>query len=309
MASLEKADAIFLKKGEKGTMSIYPNKSLALLLLILACALSACDFFRKKEDNQGKDAIARAYGYRLFPEDLAGVVPKGASRQDSINITRTFIENWIRQRSVLHKAESNLDDDSKNVERQLEEYRNTLITYAYETELIRQRLDTVVSDAEVEDFYQKNQNNFELKDNIIKVIYLKLRKNSPKINKPREWYRSTSEKDRNLLTEYCHQYAVNYFLDDSTWLLFDDLLKEIPIKTYDKEQFLQNNRNIEIEDSSFIYFVSIKGFMIKNSTSPLSFERTNIRNMIINQRKLKLIEEMEKQSYEEAKKSGEAEIF
>jgi hypothetical protein len=86
-------------------------------------------------------------------------------------------------------------------------------------------------------------------------------------------------------------------------------LKEIPIKTYDKEQFLQNNRVVEIEDSSTIYLVNIKGFMVKNSVSPLSFERNNIRMIITNQRKLKLIEQMEKQAYEDALKSNDVEVF
>ena len=112
-----------------------------------------------------------------------------------------------------------------------------------------------------------------------------------------------------MLEDYCHQYAMNYFLDDTTWLLFDDLLKEIPIRTYDQEQFLQNNRNIEIEDSSMIYFVNIKGFMIKESLSPLSFEKENIRSLIINKRKLQLVQEMEKAAYEQALKDNDFEIF
>jgi hypothetical protein len=58
-----------------------------------------------------------------------------------------------------------------------------------------------------------------------------------------------------------------------------------------------------------IYLVSIKGFKIKDSLSPLSFEINNIRNMIINQRKLKLIEQMENKAYEEAGKKGDIEIY
>lgn len=253
--------------------------------------------------------MARAYDYFLYDEDLIGIVAPGSSESDSITITGNFIENWIRQKSVLHKAEKNLTDEKKQVEKKLEEYRNSLITYTYETELVRQKLDTIVTDEEIESFYEMNRNNFELKDNIIKVIYLKLDKNSPKLNKARDWFKSSSPRDRKALQEYCHQYALNYFLDDDTWLLFDDLLKEIPIKTYDKEQYLQNNRNIEIEDSSNIYMVSIKGFMIKNSSSPLSFERNNIRTMIINQRKLGLIEKMEQEAYEDARSTGEAEVY
>lgn len=282
-------------------------KQLTLFILLIV-QLSACSYFRRDE-NEGKDAVARAFDYYLYPEDIQGLVPAGASREDSVTIIKNYIDNWFRQKAVLRKAERNLADEKKNVDKKLEEYRNSLLTYRYETELILQKLDTVISEEEIAAFYKNNQDNFELKDNIIKVIYLRLNKKTPKLNKVKEWYRSNAKKDRQLLEEYCHQYALNYFLDDNTWLLFDDLLKEIPIKTYDKEQFLQNNRVVEIEDSSTIYLVNIKGFMVKNSISPLSFERNNIRMIITNQRKLKLIEQMEKQAYEDARKGNDVEVF
>lgn len=210
---------------------------------------------------------------------------------------------------MLHKAERELGENRKDVTKELEEYRNSLITYAFERELIGKKLDTIVNESEILSFYKNHPQNFELKDNIIRVIYLKLNRKSPKLDKVRQWYKSEAKKDQSLLEDYCHQYAVNYFLDDTTWLLFDDLLKEIPIKTYDQEQFLQNNRNIEIEDSSLIYLVSIRGFMIKNSMSPLSFERKNIIDMIINQRKRKLIEDTERKAFEDAKNGGKVKIF
>ncbi len=278
------------------------------LFILLILQLSACSYF-KRDSTEGKDAVARAYDYFLYQEDLQGLVPVGASREDSVAIIKNYIDNWTRQKVVLRKAERNLDDEKKDVEKKLEEYRNSLLTYAYETELVRQKLDTVINEEEIAQFYKNNQDNFELKDNIIKVIYLRLNKKSPKLNKVKDWYKSNVKKDRQLLEDYCRQYALNYFLDDNTWLLFDDLLKEIPIKTYDKEQFLQNNRIVEIEDSSTIYLVNIKGFMVKNSISPLSFERNNIRTIITNQRKLKLIEQMEKQAYEDAKKGNDVEVY
>lgn len=285
------------------------KRILSLLAIVAAIGVfDSCSYF-KKENQEGENAVARAYGFYLYPEDLEGVVPHNASRQDSISITKNFIENWIRKKAVLEKAEDNLDDDQKDVAKQLEEYRNSLVTYAYEAELIRQKLDTNVTEAAVEEYYEKNKSNFELKDNIIKVVYLRLNRNSPKLDRVRMWYRSENARDRKLLADYCRQYAVNYYLDDETWLLFDDLLKEIPIKTYDKEQFLQNNRVLELVDGDALYLVNIKGFRIKNSLSPLSFEKNNIRSMIINQRKLQLIEEMERQAYEDARKSGEAEVF
>ncbi len=272
--------------------------------LFLFC-ITSCSKGRNRALND--NVIAKAYDQVLYKDDLEGMIPAGSSAKDSVNIIADYVNTWLRKQAVIHKAEENLPDEKKNVEKQLNDYRNSLITHAYEEELVSQKLDTVVLKEEIEKFYNANQSNFELKDNIIKVLYLKLSRKSPKIDKAKQWYKSDNAKDRKLLEDYCHQYAFNYYLDDQSWLLFDDLLKEIPIKTYDKEQFLKNNRFIELEDSSNVYLVNIKGFRIRNSISPLSFEADNIRNMIINERKLKLIEEMERQAYEDAKKKGEIE--
>jgi hypothetical protein len=279
-----------------------------ILVLISVLTLSGCKLFKKK-DTASKEAVVRVYNKYLYKSELEEAIPANASKEDSSRIAKGFIDNWIHQQVVLHKAESNLDEEKKDVEKQLEEYRNSLIRYAYESALVQQKLDTNVSDKEIETFYNGNPDNFQLKSNILRAVYLKLNKKSPKLNKARDLYKSDNEKDRAWLTDYCRQYAINYYLDDKTWLQFDDLLKEIPIKTYDQEQYLQNNRNIEVEDSTNIYLISIKGFKIKNSLSPLSFEKNSIRAMLINQRKLKLIEDMEKQAYEEAKNKEEIEIM
>ena len=255
--------------------------------------------------------MARVFKKYLSRSELAEMIPSGTEKEDSVKIAQNFIDAWVRQQVVLVKAEANLGNDSSltGINKQLEDYRNSLVRFAYEKELIRQKMDTVVAAAEIEEYYNNNKNNFELKDNIIKVIYLKVNKKSPKIAKVRDWYRSDNEKERKLLEDYCHQFAENFFLDDRTWLLFDDLLKEIPIKTYDKEQFLKNNRYIEIEDANYFYFVHIIGFRIKDSLSPIVFEKDNIVNMILNKRKLMLIEEMEKDSYKEALRNNDVEIF
>jgi hypothetical protein len=270
-------------------------------------SIMSCSFFKHKED--GKKPVAKAFDQYLYSSDIKGLVPKGTSKKDSVSIVKNYIDSWIRTQLVLNKANKNLGEDEKDVEKQLEDYRTSLIIYAYEKSLINQKLDTTVSGFEIENYYNQHQDDFQLKDNIIKVLYLKLAKNSPKLSQVKQWYKSSNQKDRKLLEEYCHQYAINYYLDDDSWLQFNDLLKEIPIKTYDEEQFLKNNRYVEIEDSSNIYLVNISGFKIKESTSPLSFERDNIKSIIINKRKLVLIDDMEKKVYDESLKNNDFKIY
>lgn len=289
-------------------MSFNSNKTLlpCFCFALFPCCMLMLASCRSGQETQKEKPIARAGNYYLYPSDLAEIT---AGNPDSVKAAKKYIENWLREMVLLIQAEKNLEENKKKFERMVENYHKSLITYQYESELVKQKLDTVVSDKEIEKYYQENKSNFELKDNIIKVIYVKVRKNAPKVDKVKEWYKSNLPKDKDALSSFCYQYAENFFIDENTWLLFDDVLKEIPIKLYDKEQFLQNNRIIETQDSVFYYFVNIKGFMTKNSTSPLSFEKDNIRNIIINKRKVELIKKMRDDIYKEAVQNKLVEIF
>ena len=263
----------------------------------------------KNEKAPNRIAIARANNAYLYLDNIRDIVPIGTSTKDSLELLNKHIDNWLHETLVIQKAEDNLTDEQKNVETQLQDYRNSLITYTYEKELVKQKLDTLVTNEEIEKYYDTNQGNFELKDNIIKVIYVKVNKKAPGLNELRKWYKSDNIKDRERLADYCHQFAENFYLNDNSWLLFDDLLKEIPIQAYNKELFLQNNRFVEVNDSTNSYFLNIKGFKIRNSRSPLSFEIENIKNIILNKRKLQLITKMKEDIYNDAANSNKIEIY
>ena len=143
--------------------------------------------------------MARVYDQFLYRDQLSGIVAEGTSAADSVKIIRNYIINWTKEALILQKAEANLSDDQKNVEKQLQAYRKSLLLYAYEKELIRQKLDTVVPNQEIEEYYQKNQKDFQLKDNIIKVLYVKVKKKAPQLAKLKTLYRSDSPKDREAL--------------------------------------------------------------------------------------------------------------
>jgi hypothetical protein len=272
-----------------------------LVLMVCAC--------RKTKPGADEIHVARAYGKFLNLADIGDIAKGAPTTEDSLMKVNVFIEQWLRQQVLLYKAEQILDEEKKDVERQLEEYRKSLLIFNYEREYVNSHLDTAVSDTEIKSFYDSHQDDFILKENIVKVNYLILDKKTPRLEKVRGWFRSDSEKEKKQLHEYALQYAINSYFDDESWLPFDELLKQIPIKTYDKEENLRNNRFIEAQDSSYLYLVNIKGFRIKDNVSPLSFETENIRTMIQNKRKLKLIEELEKNIYDEALKKGDADVL
>jgi len=256
-----------------------------------------------------ENVLARVYDDYLYESDLKGLVPEGANVKDSIAIVRNFVNHWITEKLELNKAHRNLLDEDMQFEKQLEEYRNSLIIYQYESKLVSQTLDTVVSENELEEYFKKNIGNFQLKNNIVKTYYARFRVDDPNILKIRKFFYSDKPDARDSLEVYIEKYSNLYFLDDETWILFDDLLRFVPIETYNQEAYLQNHRKIELKVDPNVYLVGITDFKIKESVSPLSFEKEKIRQIILNKRKLEIINRMRKEIFQAAQQHSDFEIY
>jgi hypothetical protein len=274
---------------------------LAVLILVTGCTT----FFKKKTER----TVARVYSEYLYESDLKSVIPKGTNAKDSITLAKSYIDNWIRQQLVIHQAQQNLSSEQMDFTQQLDNYKNSLIIYAYENELVKQKLDTLVADEDIETYYDANQQNFLLKDNIVQLQYVKLPLKSSYVKQFRKLLISDDPADRTRLAQQCEQNASDYFLDDQNWLPFSDVLKQIPIKTYNQEEFLKSRRDIECQDSAYIYLVRFRDFKIKESVSPLSFEKERIRNIILNKRKIDLIKKMREDIFAQAQKKNDFEIY
>ncbi|MEI7664188.1 MAG: hypothetical protein WCK34_18420 [Bacteroidota bacterium] len=276
-----------------------------ILILFLILATSCSTFFKKKSER----VLARVYDDYLYESDVKGIVTPGTLPKDSIAITRSFIENWIHQRLVLQQARKNLTGSQLDFTKQLENYKNSLTIYEYENALVRQNLDTIVTDEEIQNYYDANQQNFLLKDNIVQIQYVKLPLKSTYSKQINKLLGSDDQDDKNKLAALCEKQAADYFLDSQNWLLFSDLLKQIPIKSYNQEDFLKNHRELEYQDSLYTYLVRFRDFKIKESVSPLSFEKQRVRDIILNKRKLELISRMQDYIYANAQKKNVFEIY
>jgi hypothetical protein len=273
-------------------------------VLLFCILLSACT-----ADEQKKDAVARVFDKYLTKQELNRAIPFGLKGKDSIEFAEEFINQWLKQNLVLHKAELNLRDEEKDVSQQLEDYRRSLIIFAYERELVKQKLDTSITRSEIAEYYNQHPNNFELKSNIIKLQYIKVPLKTPNVDKAARWFRSSKPEDREKLEQFVRLYAVNSLLDDSNWLLLDDVIKEIPLESNVKEIEKKLPRMIELVDDKYKYMVKISGFMVKDSQAPLEFELNTIRNIILNKRKIMLIQKMQDDAFRDAWNEKDIEIF
>ncbi|HEY4785480.1 MAG TPA: hypothetical protein VIH57_05505 [Bacteroidales bacterium] len=260
------------------------------LVFIVSCG--------KKQEQ--KIPVAKFNDKYLYLSDIQHIFPKGVSKEDSISLARAYITTWVKTQLLVNKAEINLPKDQLNVDEQLEAYRSSLLIFKYEEQMIKDKLDTTVSDDEMEQYFNQNASSLILDDNVVKALFIKVPKNAPDIDNLKKWYKSDQREEIKKLDSYCFNYAVkfDYFKDE--WVNFDVINSELPKPIANEDEYLSNNRTIEQSDSSFLYFVYLKEKVSKGSVSPLDFIKPKIKDIIVNKRKIKFLDDLETKIYHDA---------
>ena len=190
-------------------------------------------------------------------------------------------------------------------------------TYLYKADLtefekyeIGRRLNKEVSEQEIQTYYDDKFENFLLKQNIIKCLFVKIPKEAPRISRIRGLLRSYPDSDMEEIKSYCFRFAISSSLEDNAWLNFDEVVKSTPLATIpNKVQFLRDNSFVESSDDKFIYFIKLLEYKISDQVSPLEFIREDIVNIILNKRKIELAKKLEEEIINEAQQNDEFEIY
>ena len=285
-----------------------------ILILSLLGLFAGCDLLKIKdsadEDIQQSAPIARVLEKYLYPEDIEGITPPGISEADSTFIIEKYIDKWIKQQLLIEEAKDKIAINQTELERKIQDLRYELMVYEYQKFYINEQLNTEITDEEVKQYYESNIDNFILKQNIIKGLFVKIPREAPKINSLRRLIRSQKPEDKEELRSYCYRFATTYSLEDSVWLNFDEVIANTPlIGIPNKVQYLRRNNYVETSDDSYLYFLRINEYKISDQNSPVEFVADQIRAIIKNKRKVVLKEQLEQDIYKRAIRNNEFEIY
>ena len=286
----------------------------SILILAICPLLYACDLIKLKKDNATGEgeriSVARVNETYLYKDELAGIVPSGSPKEDSISRIEAYVNSWIRKQLLIQEAAKKIDINEAEVERKVLDYRYSLIAYEFQAYYIKQHLDTAVSGTAIDAYYKSNIDNFILKQNIVRATFIKVPKNAPRTTRIKELMLSEKEQDSNELKSYCLSFSAAYHLSDSSWMVFDELVKNSPlIEIPNKIQFLKSNPYYETSDDHYLYFLKVDEYRISDSASPLEFVKDEVKNIILNKRKVELAKQLEDAVYEEAVTNKEFEVF
>ena len=278
-------------------------------ILCMTIAFTSCSTGSKKNAEQG-NPIARVYDKYLYEDDIAGI-GKGATKpEDSVQAVKNYIDSWVRHNLILHYAEENLSEKNTDLEKQLTDYKESLTIFYYEKELIKQKLDTVVSEQDITDYYKKFIDNFELKTAVSKMRYVMIPKTQKvKTDSAVVWMKKQNEINQSKLQNFCIDNAVKYEISDSSWFSVDDLNSILPLEENNLDNAQFNKSFQSMSDSTYQYLVSFDDFKLKGNAAPIQYVRKDIINIILNKRKLAYLSQVHNSIYDDALQNKKFETY
>lgn len=259
-------------------------------------------------DHKGKTPLVQVGDNYLYMEDVMAVTPPGISEKDSAEMADRYIKNWIDDMLLYAKAEGNIPDDA-GINELVNSYRRELITHTYIEQIVSQEVENLIPDSEVEEYYNENKDAFLAVEPYIKGLYIKVPKTASGISQVRQWYKDGSERSVDKIEKYGLRNAVDYEYFYDRWRSVNDFFLRLPTDADKEKNNIGKNKNIELSDSAFYYFLHIEDYLGKGEVLPLEYAGKDIREIIMNNKRVEFITKMKKDLYDEACDNNDIKYF
>jgi hypothetical protein len=265
----------------------------------LLCVAS-CSLFSTKQQGENGVVVAQIDGKKLFLSEVSAIFPSDIDKRDSIELLRKYINTWARQHLIAAKAEMYLDKEQKDVTRELEDYRLSLLSYRYENQYVEQKIDTVISQEEIEFFYEQHAETFLLATPCVQASYVKIRKDIPGIATIKRHARAAKDENMRKLDSLCTKVEAECDFFNDQWVDMDFLAQKTAFTAEQCKQALKESGYLENTDEEYMYMLYFRAVKKEGDVAPLSHARDDISHLIIGKRKRDLIKKLENSAYNEA---------
>tara|TARA_Y100000589_G_scaffold331595_1_gene385821 strand:+ start:4444 stop:5343 length:900 start_codon:yes stop_codon:yes gene_type:complete len=275
-------------------------------VLIITVLFFSCNSKGKKDDLKS-ELVAQVGPDELTSVELTKIFGKDwRQKKDKVN---NFIKIWVKDKAIGFEAERRLSDEDKDFSEEINSYKNSLLKYTYEQRMLDTALSLDVSQNEILNYFNSNQENFQLKENIVRVRYVKVPKNHKKLNRLRYMIQYKDSIRKEKFFKLIKRENIFCEANDSLWQKLDDLKNLIPFKLYNDNHFLRNYQYTEAPDGDFVWILYFTENRLKNGVSPIEMIKEKIKAIIINQRKQELIQQLGNSIYKRGINNEEIKIY
>jgi hypothetical protein len=278
--------------------------------IIILCSLLLLAGCKNRHTQIKRIPVAEVGKVVLYYDEMPKLIQHGVNETDSVALIQNYINKWAKRQLLLQKAEDNLTTALKDeIAKQLEETRSNLVIYQYQRQMILEKLDTVITDSELENYYAANESSFILSSNIVKALFIKIPLETPDLKKIRLLARSNIHNDLQQLESYCYQFAEKFDDFNEEWVPMDRLSVELQQNIENEEEFLKRNTFFETRDSTSVYMISIRDYRLRSSLAPFEYVKDDIKRIIWNTRRFEFIQSLENGIYNDALRKNSFKIY
>ena len=278
-------------------------KSECFIVLTALVSLNACVFF--SDETIEDKVVVSAFGKNLLLDSLCSRIPDELSFEDSTLLSERIIEGWVREIVLLAQAEKNINEFSSAFESSIRSYRNALLVTKFEREFIASRVDTKVQDEEIEKFHSDYPELFQLKEHVLRAVFFEINTEEDMLDSARIWLTTADSSSVPKLEQWSIERGAHFALDVDYWWFLSDLLQTVPMQVYRIEDQLRDRRLIEFTDGDSRYLLRILEHRLKDLPSPISIARKRIVDLIIQERRRSILENLRDDLVSDAWANGE----
>jgi hypothetical protein len=265
----------------------------------------------QKQETAIRIPVAEVGKKILYHDQIPQIITRDLDGPDSIAMVQNYINKWAKHELLLMRAEANLSQNAKDeIENQIEETRANLLIYQYQRQMMQEKMDTIISEIDLERYYTNNENSFSLNSNIVKALFIKIPTSTPNIYRIRSLARSTNQDDMQQLESLCYNFAERFDDFNEDWITFDRLLAELPNANIGNEEiFIRWTRFYDTRDSLSTYMISIRDHRLRSTLAPYEYVKDDIMRIMMNTRRFQFIQSLENGIYNNALRENYFKIF
>ena len=273
------------------------------VFILITILFSSCSELTSIKNNK---LVSRVGDHYLYESDI----PDFSSYEDSLIRKKDFIDSWARDNIFFDLSLVNLDQKSiLNLDNLIEEYKRDLYINSYKDLLINSKVDSIIKDEEIDNYYNENLNTLKLNEDLIKYRFVKVPLDNNNLNKIRNGIRRYSLFDKELIDSLSFQFA-EYNLNDSLWISKREFFSQVNFVNYENEKkYVKKGQLISKKDSMYVNLIFINDILDANNIAPKSYLSDRIKSIIYNRRKILLIMELNKDIISDAIKSKKYELY
>ncbi len=279
------------------------NQLLGLSFLMLA----ACNL---RPAPTEANPLARVNDAFLFETDIDFSFVEGQTESDSIIYVQNIINNWATTQLLIDGANLNLTKETQTEFEQLvQQYKSDLYTSAYVEALVNKNLDTSITDQELDEVYSSNKQLFVLKEDLLKMRYVNVNASLSNLEEVKKRFKRYNAEDKTRLDSISIQFN-SFYLKDSIWIKSEQAISKIkPLQIGFNKVLLKKPNFIQLKDSLGLYLMQINEVLERGSQAPLEYVLPTLKQIVINNRKLKVIRQLKSDIVNDAIKNKKFEIY